>query len=433
MSSNTCGLLWVLVTPRSARGRGTSFAAHRGAPKAVNRELGGIDLLLADRGRMEFVDKKVDLPDLWRACQNVKQPGWKEGPVRSVNDGVIGVVCGVGGLAAVAGVGWWYMTQADGVLLDSESLTISGNTPANLPVASIHRRLGDTVPAWMPLDWRVEPASLASIEGGRLVPREAGSGVVFACLGQYCDSAALTVAMVDAVSTTPAKAVAFRLWTPRSIEAAAVWKGEPVSVPLVWSTADPAVATVSDAGVLTPVGPGSTELRVEAMGVATTLAVTVHPEPPGDCTLAKYAEAMGSAGPKKEDKSCDPDDPDMCSGESKQALVGGGTLAESWGLDNGSVTLSLPGIDVAEAWQLAARCLELPPEVAALDMPTMLKAKGSVKKVVRLAGEWDGDAQATVEINAGKAEVQLPSGCTGARSFSVDRAGGVTMGTFVGC
>ncbi len=348
--------------------------------------------------------------------------------------GAIGVLCGGGGgLAAVAAVGWWYLTQPDGVVLDRESVTINGTSPASLPVAGVHRRLGDTVPAWMPLDWRVEPPALAAIEGDRLVPREPGSGEVRACFGQLCDSAALTVAMVDSISTTPTKSVGFRLWTPRAIEAAAQWKGEPVPVPILWSTADHAVATVSDKGVLTPVAPGSTELRIEAGGVVTTLTVTVHPEPPADCTLPKYADVLGRTGRRDEHKKCQSEAPDFCEWDSKQALVGGGTVIEGGGWEWGWATLELPGVDPGEAWNLARRCMELPPEVAAVDLPALLRERRAVTKVVPLAGDWDGEPQATIEVKGGKAQIALPSACYSDRTFSVDRAGVVTLGVSAGC
>jgi hypothetical protein len=258
--------------------------------------------------------------------------------------------------------------------------------------------------------------------------------MVFACLGEFCDSVELTVVMVDAVVTTPATSLSFRVWTPRMVEAVAMWKGEPVSVPLRWSSADGKVVTVSDTGRLTPGAAGSTTVQVEASGVVTTLGVTVHPEPPADCTLKTYAEQLGSVGPKAEDIQCDPEDPDMCSGTSKQELVGGGSLEVSGGLDHSVVSLRLPGVELAEAWALAGRCLELPPEVAALDVPSLIQTKRPVTKNVQLSGPQDGDGMAMIEVKPRQVHIQLPSGgCTFSRSFAVDKVGVVTMEAFVGC
>jgi hypothetical protein len=132
--------------------------------------------------------------------------------------------------------------------------------------------------------------------------------------------------MVDAISTTPAQSLSFRFLRPRTVEASALWKGEPVAVPIVWTTKDHAVATVSAAGVVTPVAFGSTELQAEAGGVVTSLVVTVHPLPPPDCTLASYAETLGRTGKKVAHRKCMPESPDFCEWDAKQPLVGGGAV-----------------------------------------------------------------------------------------------------------
>ncbi|HMV69689.1 MAG TPA: hypothetical protein PKA64_22795, partial [Myxococcota bacterium] len=42
-------------------------------------------------------------------------------------------------------------------------------------------------------------------------------------------------------------------------------------------------------------------------------------------------------------------------------------------------------------------------------------------------------AQATIEVKGGKAQIALPSACYSDRTFSVDRAGVVTLGVSAGC
>ena len=164
-----------------------------------------------------------------------------------------------------------------------------------------------------------------------------------------------------------------------------------------------------------------------------TLPVTVHPAPPDNCTLSNYADALGRTGKKDEHKVCQAEAPDFCEWDSKQALVGGGTVTEGGGWEWGWTTLELPGADAEEAWHLAQRCLELPPEVAALDLPALLRERRAVTKVVPLAGDWDYDPKATVEIKGGKVTIALPSACYSDRTFSVSRAGVVTMSVSAGC
>jgi hypothetical protein len=77
--------------------------------------------------------------------------------------------------------------------------------------------------------------------------------------------------------------------------------------------------------------------------------------------------------------------------------------------------------------------MRLPAEVAALDIPTMVRERRAIKKVVPLAGEWEGDPEATIEVKGGKAHIALPSACYDERTFSVDSAGVVTLEVSGGC
>jgi hypothetical protein len=77
--------------------------------------------------------------------------------------------------------------------------------------------------------------------------------------------------------------------------------------------------------------------------------------------------------------------------------------------------------------------MRLPPEVASLDVPTLLREQPSGRKVVPLAGDWDDEPQAVVELKGGMAEIELPSVCHSTRTFGIDQGGIVTLGVFDGC
>lgn len=55
----------------------------------------------------------------------------------------------------------------------------------------------------------------------------------------------------------------------------------PVPAPIAWSSTDPAVVTVDDAGLLTAVGAGTAELVIQADGLEDRMEVTVDDRPPG--------------------------------------------------------------------------------------------------------------------------------------------------------
>lgn len=345
------------------------------------------------------------------------------------------LLCGGGGALAAAGAaGWWYATQPDRIAVYGEGVTVIGGAPASLPMVMAHRRLGDAVPAIAPLTWTVEPASLARVEGEQLVAQEAGEGLLQACLGKLCDSTPLTVAMADTIVTTPEGEVAFRVWSPRTVTATPKWRGAPASVPLTWSVADARIATVTDAGLLTPVAAGRTELRIEGGDAVTTLSITIHPEPAEDCTLSTYADVVGRTGTKQDSRHCMEDAPDFCEWNARQDLIGGGAILEGGGWEWGWTTLELPDTPAEEGWELARRCMNLPPEVAALDLPALLRERRGVHTVIPLAGDWDVErAAATIDIKDGSAQIELPSACYDNRTFAVHRAGKLTLTTSSGC
>lgn len=347
--------------------------------------------------------------------------------------GVFVLVCGGGGLLAAAGAGvWWYETQATGLRFSQERVDLEGPAHLPMPTPLVVRRYGEPAPAEQPVTWTVSPSSLARIEGGSLVPSEPGEGTLQACTEEVCATLPLTVALADEL-TTSLTSVEARVWKPIQIQATARLRGAETHPPLRWSSSDAGVASVDEHGLVTPKGPGKAEIRVEGGGASATVPLAVYAEPPQDCTLAHYADTLGRVGDRNEHRQCQSGDSDMCEWSSSQKLADGGRIDEGGGWEWAWSTLWIPTTDLDQAWAVAQRCLELPPEITALSIPDMLRSRIPAKQSITLSGEWDDDnPAATIDHRLGHLSLELPSACYSSREISVEGRW-VKLGFSEGC
>jgi alpha-L-fucosidase 2 len=111
--------------------------------------------------------------------------------------------------------------------------------------------------------WSSSDAGTAAVDaGGRVVAKKAGKATITAQIDDV--SAQIPVEVVD-VSTIEFGSASLALVGPAGTSVPLVWKvldskQAKVDLAPTWSSADPKVATVSDAGVVTSVGPGATNV-----------------------------------------------------------------------------------------------------------------------------------------------------------------------------
>lgn len=111
--------------------------------------------------------------------------------------------------------------------------------------------------------WTSSDGTTAEVDaGGRVVAKKAGKATITASLENV--STEIPVEVVD-VSTIEFGAPSFALVGPAGTSLPLVCKvldskQSPVDIKPTWSSADPKIATVSDAGVVTSVGPGTTNI-----------------------------------------------------------------------------------------------------------------------------------------------------------------------------
>ncbi len=349
---------------------------------------------------------------------------------------VVGVgvlLCGGGGLLLAAAAGaWWYASQPVSLSFSQERWLVTDPRALALPQPLLSPRMGEPVVTKEGLVWTVAPASLGAINGGTFVAEEPGTGEIRACVEDLCATLALDVQLANAILLDPPKAEA-RVWTPRSFKATATFDRKEVTVPLTWASSDETVLKVDQQGVVTPVAPGLAEVLVSGGGADVSAMFRVWPEPPKDCTLALYAETVGRKGQKEETRACLPNAPDMCEWTATQALAEGGRIDEGGGWEWGWTTLTLPGADLDQIWAVAQRCMELPPEIAALPIPALLRERGTGRQAVPLGGAWDRvPAEAILEASPGKLTIDLPVACSSTREIALER-GWIRLQVSEGC
>lgn len=170
-----------------------------------------------------------------------------------------------------------------GVAFNTAVVNVEDRAGAPLPVA--HGVTADRSQVPLPADavWTVEPATLADVRGGMVLPRESGQGalVVRANGGRLSGSVPLEVTLVEAVRVRCA-------WTPCAVRqgqtvrlrGTALSRGVPMAgARLQWQSTNPAVATVDEDGVVTGVTPGPASVQLRAGDMTTSLRVVVVPPP----------------------------------------------------------------------------------------------------------------------------------------------------------
>jgi uncharacterized protein YjdB len=130
--------------------------------------------------------------------------------------------------------------------------------------------------------WSTDDAGIASVDGsGNGLAIANGTTRIVATSGTVAGSALVTVEQVaDAVTLVPGTLVLAAVGATSPLTAtAADANGNPLAGPAFsWSSDDPSVVTVSQAGLVTAVAPGSTLVRASAGGASDFTNVSVVPQ-----------------------------------------------------------------------------------------------------------------------------------------------------------
>ncbi|MGE3617927.1 MAG: Ig-like domain-containing protein, partial [Gemmatimonadales bacterium] len=237
---------------------------------------------LGDTARVTFLASDAN-------HQNVPVP-----PVLTVDDPAI-VSVGSGGLLTAVTNGTAVLTASWGALHLDVPMSVAQVvasvvvTPAQKTLVS----LGETVtlaaaaadarghPVPYPTEWQTANPTVVTVDQGGLVTAVGnGQTTVHAVVGpaSFANTATITVQQLPATVTVTPAAKAFSAPGQTQQLSAAVRDalGAPVSAAAVtWATSDPAVATVSAAGLVTAQGSGAATVTASAGSASGTAAVTV--------------------------------------------------------------------------------------------------------------------------------------------------------------
>jgi uncharacterized protein YjdB len=166
---------------------------------------------------------------------------------------------------------------------------------------------GNPVEGERPVTWASADPAIAAVDAQGLVkPTGTGKTTITATIEDHSASIEVDVLLVKAIRLPSLAAVVV---VGRPSEPFAVVftneKGEPITPDasvggVTWKMENPAVATVSETGVITGVTSGSTTLTVSTKELKAEMTVTVNPAPetaPTDGGAAPEAPKDGAAAP----------------------------------------------------------------------------------------------------------------------------------------
>ncbi|HEX9108526.1 MAG TPA: Ig-like domain-containing protein, partial [Longimicrobiales bacterium] len=159
---------------------------------------------------------------------------------------------------------------------------------ATLPVGAQQQLSGTALsatgtPLSTPITWTsLDPTVVSVTQAGNVTGVAVGSGRVVASAGGHADTATVTVTAsspVVSVRITP-RSVTIPLGGQQTLGATALdATGNPLPYTPTWTSLDPAIVTVTQAGVVTGITPGTGRVLAIVLGVADTATVTVTASP----------------------------------------------------------------------------------------------------------------------------------------------------------
>lgn len=162
---------------------------------------------------------------------------------------------------------------------------------------------GEAIEGDRPVTWASADPNVAAVDAQGLVkPVGSGKTTVSATVETHSASVEVDVLLTKAIRL-PSLAAVVLVGTPTEPFAVVFTneKGEPITpdpsfTTLTWKTENPAVATVSETGVVTGVAPGSTTLTVSTKELKADMTITVNPAP--EAPPAEGGDAANKEAPK---------------------------------------------------------------------------------------------------------------------------------------
>jgi uncharacterized protein YjdB len=145
--------------------------------------------------------------------------------------------------------------------------------------------------------WRSDDESVATIDrrAGTVTAVGVGRAEIEARLGPLREVVRIEVVARIAEVRIEDGDLSLEVGASRTLGVAVLGPGgDIVDEPLAWRSANPAVASIESSGLLRALGPGSTEIVVEAGGLADRIAVEVSEPPPSLPTAAEVRSALGA-------------------------------------------------------------------------------------------------------------------------------------------
>ena len=180
--------------------------------------------------------------------------------------------------------------------VDVAPLALNLTPGQSTPLIATAREASGTVITGRAATWTSSNPSVATVSAGGVVTAVTdGTASVVASVDGRTGSASIVVrTLVASVSVTPSSAALVIGRTPAQLSAAArdaagnALAGRPIQ----WSSTAPAIATVSQTGLVTAVAPGTATINVISEGATGTAAITVTQDP---CTVIRaltYGQAF---------------------------------------------------------------------------------------------------------------------------------------------
>jgi hypothetical protein len=177
-------------------------------------------------------------------------------------------------VASLVGCG---QVPADVKFAGDEKVTVYTTDAVQVQGATVNDKDGKALDPQPELKWSVSDESVAKLEGDKLTPVKSGATQVKACATDtVCKEYSFVVALPEKVVLSGADGVSWAVGSTATLTAK-VMSGE-IEVPgqtVTWTSDNPAIATVDNAGLVTAVAAGTAKITATAGALTADLPLTI--------------------------------------------------------------------------------------------------------------------------------------------------------------